>query len=88
MQASLRLPGEPPWHDLVMSDLERRTGSRPSRRQREKRAYNLALVGGVAGLVVVVGALLAILTSFPWSVPVIAAIVAVLCAILFRRTVS
>jgi hypothetical protein len=70
-----------------MSDLERRTGSRPSRRQRERRAYNLALVGGAAGLVFVVGTLLAILTSFSWSIPVLAAVVAVLCAILFRRTV-
>jgi hypothetical protein len=73
---------------MGMSDLERRTGSRPSRRQREQRAYNLVLVGGAAGLVFVVGALLAILTSFTWSVAIIAAIVAVVCALLFRRTVS
>jgi fatty acid desaturase len=76
-----------PWHDLAMSDLERRSGSRPTRRKREQRAYNLVLVGGVAGLVFVVTALLAIITSFSWSIPVLAAIVAVLCAVLFRRTV-
>ncbi len=71
----------------AMSDLERRSGSRPSRRQREKRAYNLVVVGGAAGLVFVVGTLLAILTAFPTSIPIIAAIVAVVCALLFRRTV-
>ena len=31
-----------------MSDLERRSGSRPSRRARERRAYNLVVVGSVA----------------------------------------
>jgi ABC-type antimicrobial peptide transport system permease subunit len=72
---------------LVMSDLERRSGSRPSRRQRERRAYNLAVAGGVFGLIFVVGALLAIFTSFGWSIPIIAAILAVVCALLFRRTV-
>ena len=71
-----------------MSDLERRTGSRPSRRQREKRAYNLVLVGGAAGLVFVVGTLLAIITSFSWSIPIVAAILAVVCALLFRRAVN
>ena len=73
---------------MGMSDLESRTGSRPSRRQRERRAYNLVLVGGVASLVFVVGALLAILTSFGWSLAIVAAILAVVCALLFRRTVS
>jgi hypothetical protein len=73
---------------MGMSDLERRTGSRPSRRKREQRAYNLVVVGGVAGIVFVVGALLAILTSFGWSLAIVAAIVAVVCALLFRRTVS
>jgi VIT1/CCC1 family predicted Fe2+/Mn2+ transporter len=73
---------------MGMSDLERRSGSRPSRRKREQRAYNLVVVGGVAGIVFVVGALLAILTSFGWSLAIVAAIVAVVCALLFRRTVS
>ena len=45
------------------------------------------VAGGVPGLVFVVGALLAIFTSFGWSIPIIAAILAVLCALLFRRTV-
>ena len=69
-----------------MSDLDRRSGSRPSRRARERRAYNLVLAGGVLGVVAVVGAIVAILTSFGWTIPVIAAILAVVCALLFRRT--
>ena len=71
-----------------MSDLERRTGSRPSRRQREQRAYSLAVAGGALGLVFVVGTLLAILGVIGWSIPVLAAILAVVCALLFRRTVG
>lgn len=71
-----------------MSDLERRTGSRPSRRQREQRAYNLVLAGGALGLVFVVGTVLAILGVIGWSIPILAAILAVVCALLFRRTVS
>ena len=71
-----------------MSDLERRTGSRPSRRQREQRAYKLVLAGGALGLVFVVGTVLAVLGIIGWSIPVLAAILAVVCALLFRRTVS
>jgi hypothetical protein len=70
-----------------MSDLERRSGSQPSRRKREQRAYNLVLAGGAFGLVFVVTALLAVFTSFGWSIPILAAILAVVCALLFRRTV-
>jgi hypothetical protein len=41
-----------------MSGLEKRGGSRPSRRAREQRAYRLVQIGGAAGLVAVVGAIL------------------------------
>jgi hypothetical protein len=75
-------------HDLAMSDLERRSGSRLSRRQRERRAYNLVLAGGVFGVVAVVTALLALFTSFGWGIPIIAAVLAVLCTVMFRRTVN
>lgn len=71
-----------------MSDLERRTGSRPSRRRREQRAFNLVVAGGVFGLVAVVTGLLALFTSFGWGIPILAAVLAVLCIVLFRRTVS
>jgi hypothetical protein len=71
-----------------MSDLERRSGSRPSRRQREQRAYTLVMAGGVFGLVAVVTGLLALFTSFGWGIPILAAVLAVVCMLLFRRTVS
>ena len=70
-----------------MSDLERRSGSRPSRRQRERRAYNLVLATGGLGVVFVVGAILAIVGVVGWSLPILAAILAVVCGVLFRRTV-
>ena len=50
-----------------MSGLEKRGGSRPSRRAREQRAFRLVQVGGAAGLVTVVGAVLAILGILGWS---------------------
>jgi hypothetical protein len=71
----------------AMSDLERRSGSRPSRRQREQRAYNLVVAGGIFGLIAVVTAVLALFTAFSWSWPILAAILAVVCALLFRRAV-
>jgi hypothetical protein len=70
-----------------MSDIERSSGSRPSRRQREQRAYNLVLAGGALAVVFVVTAVLAIITSLSWSIPILAAILAVVCGLLFRRTV-
>jgi hypothetical protein len=72
---------------LVMSDLERRSGSRPSRRQRERRAYQLVVGGGVLSVVFVVGAILAFAGVIGWTVPILAAILAVVAALLFRRTV-
>ena len=68
-----------------MSDLERRGGSRPSRRQREQRAYRLVTVGGALGLAAVVGFVLAIVGVIGWSIPILAAVLAVVCAVLFRR---
>ena len=70
-----------------MSNIEPRGTSRPTRRNKEQRAYRLVLATGGLGVVAVVGALLAIVGIIGWSVPVIAAILAVICGILFRRTV-
>jgi hypothetical protein len=70
-----------------MSDLERRSGSRPSRRKREQRAYNLVLATGGLGVVFVVGSILAIVGVIGWSLPILAAILAVVFGVLFRRTV-
>jgi putative flippase GtrA len=69
-----------------MSDLERRGGSRPSRRQREQRAYRLVAVGGTLGMVAAVGFVLALVGVIGWSLPILAAVLAVVCAVLFRRT--
>ena len=71
-----------------MSGLERRPGGRPTRRQREQRAYRLVLAGGTAGLVAVVGVILAALGVIGYGIPVLAAIVAVLCFVLMRRLTS
>lgn len=70
-----------------MSNIERRPNRTP-RRAREQRAYRLVVVGGTAGLVAVVGLILSIAGVIGSALWVIAAIVAVVCAILFRRTVS
>ena len=70
-----------------MSDLERR-GSYTPRRVREQRAYRLAMVGGAAGVVTIVGLVLAIAGVVGAGLPIIAAIVAVVCFVLFRRMVS
>jgi hypothetical protein len=70
-----------------MSNLERR-GNYTPRRVREQRAYRLAMVGGAAGIVTVVGLVLAIVGTISGSVPVIAAIVAVICFVMFRRMIS
>jgi hypothetical protein len=72
-----------------MNSLEPRRGSNlGSRRQREKRGYQLVVAGGGAGLVAVVGGLLAIFGVIGWGLPLIAVVVAVICAFLFRRLVS
>ena len=71
-----------------MSDLERRPGSRPTRKQREQRAYRLVIAGGAAGLVAAIGGLLAVFTSFSWGIPVLAAVIAVLCFVLLRRVTA
>jgi hypothetical protein len=72
----------------MSGDLTRRPGGPPSRRGREKRAYQLAVGGGVAGAVAVIGGLLALFGVLGWGLPVFAALIAVVCYFLFRRTVS
>ncbi len=70
-----------------MSDLERRPNRTP-RSVREQRAYRLAVTGGGAGLVAVVGLVLSLAGVIGSSLWVIAAIVAVVCAVLFWRMVN
>jgi fatty acid desaturase len=72
----------------MSGDLTRRPGGPPSRRSREKRAYQLVMVGGGAGAVAVIGAVLAVVGVLGWWLPILAAIVAGICFVVFRRTVS
>lgn len=71
-----------------MSSPARRPSSRPSRRQREQRAYAATMTGGAAGVVTVVTAVLAIVGIMTWTIPILAAIVTVVCWLLFRRAVG
>ena len=71
----------------TMSDLERRGGSRPTRKQREERAYRLVLATGAFGVVGVAGIILAIVGIINAGLPVLALIIAAICFMMFRRTV-
>jgi putative flippase GtrA len=71
-----------------MSDLAPRSGGPPSRRSREQRAFRLVTIGGGAAVVAVVGVVLAIVGILGWWLPILAIIVAAICGLLFRRTVS
>jgi hypothetical protein len=70
-----------------MSDLSKRPGYTP-RRTREQRAFRLVQVGGAAGVVAVVGFVLALAGVIGLGIPLLAAIVAVVCLVLFRSTVG
>jgi len=71
-----------------MGDLAPRSGGPPSRRARERRAYQLVVTGGVAATVAVAGIVLAVVGILGWWLPILAIIVAAICGLLFRRTVS
>jgi hypothetical protein len=71
----------------VMSDIERRGGSRLTRKQREQRAFRLVLATGTFGLIGTVGLLMAILGIIGAGLPILALIVAAICFALLRRTV-
>ena len=70
-----------------MSDIEPRS-SRTPRRAREQRAYQLVVAGGAASAVAVVGLVLAVAGVIGFSLPIIAIVIAAVCAVLFRRSVS
>ncbi len=70
-----------------MANLEKRGGYTP-RRVREQRAYRLLVAGGVAGTVGVVGLVLAVVGVIEATGPVVALILAAICAVLFRRNVG
>jgi uncharacterized membrane protein len=68
-----------------MSDLERRSGSRPSRRQREQRAYRLVLATSTFTVLFVAAVVLTLITSFSGSWAVLFAVLAVLSGFMLRR---
>jgi CHASE2 domain-containing sensor protein len=72
----------------MSSELTPRPSGRPSRRAREQRAFRLVVAGGAASLVAVVGLVLAIAGVVGGWLPVLAIVVAVVCLVLFRRTVG
>ena len=70
-----------------MADIQKR-GSYTPRRDRERRAYQLVVTGGIAGAVGVVSLVLALVGVLGYTLPVVSIIVAVLCAVMFRRMVG
>ena len=70
-----------------MADIEKR-GSYTPRRVRERRAYQLVVTGGVASAVFVVSLVFSIVGAISGTIPVISLIVAIICLVLFRRTVG
>ena len=70
-----------------MGDLER-TPSRTPRRVRERRAYQLVLATGALSAVAVVGFLLAIFGVIGAGLPLLAAVLAVVCGLVLRGMLS
>lgn len=62
--------------------------SRSPRRVREQRAFQLIVAGGAASVVFVVGLVLALADVIGMGIPLLALVVAVVCGLLFRRTVG
>src|SRR4051794_20396244 len=87
--ASTRQPyvpdGPPTCEAPRMSSLEPRRGSGMSRNPKGRRASRLVVTGPAAGLVAGVGTVLAIVGVIGGGIPLIAAIVAIVCLFMFRR---
>jgi hypothetical protein len=67
-----------------MSELQ----SRPSRRVREQRAYRFGLATASFGVIAIVGLVLAVVGLIGAGLPVLAAIIALVCGLMFRRNVG
>jgi hypothetical protein len=70
-----------------MGELQKR-GSYTPRRVREQRAYRLAVGGGGAAVVGVVGLVLAATGVIGAVLPILALVAAAICGLLFRRVVA
>lgn len=71
-----------------MSNIEPRSGKRVSRKDREAKAFRLIAAGGTFGAIAVVGLLLAIVGIVGAGIPLLSGIAAVICLVLFRRSVG
>lgn len=71
-----------------MSDLESRGDRRPTRREREDRAYRLVLATGGFSAVAVVAGILAALDIIGGGIPLVLAVFAALCYLMLRRTLG
>lgn len=71
-----------------MSSLEPRSPKRVSRKDREARAFQLVVAGSALGAVAAIGFLLAIVDIVGFGIPLLAGIAAVICLLLFRRSVG
>jgi hypothetical protein len=69
-----------------MSDLERPTGSRTPRRQREQRAYRLVLATGGFAALFAAALVLSIVGGIGGTAAVVFAILAIVCGVLLRQT--
>jgi hypothetical protein len=70
-----------------VADIQKR-GSYTPRQVRERRAYQLVVTGGVAGVVFVGSTVLAIVGVLSATLPVVSLIVAIICIVMFRRLLS
>ena len=70
-----------------MSDLEKRRSYTP-RRVRERRLYQLAIAGGVSGVIGIGGLALAAVGVIGAAVPILALIVTAVCVFLGWRVVA
>ncbi|MEA2247364.1 MAG: hypothetical protein QOH46_1893 [Solirubrobacteraceae bacterium] len=71
-----------------MSDIEPRSGQRPSRRQREQKAYYLVLASGGLAVAAVVVLVLAIAGVASFGLFVLLAVLAAVAGFLLRRTMG
>jgi multisubunit Na+/H+ antiporter MnhG subunit len=71
----------------MAGEIQRR-GRYTPRRVREQRAYRYLVAGSTAGVVGVVGIVLAVAGVFSAALPVIALLIAAMCAFGFMRSVG
>jgi peptidoglycan/LPS O-acetylase OafA/YrhL len=71
-----------------MADLQRSSGRGLSRRERVDRAYRLTLATGGFAVAAVVTFVLALFTGLSAAWPLIAAVLAVVCGLMLRRSLG